>query len=308
MSRAADVVEDDEIGVLRLEHRALALEALLAVLGAEGDEHLARALALAERAGDVGGRLELDRPAVVVLRPLGRERRRRPVVGDGGGEQRDVDVRRARARRRASTRRSASGSSRRRDGAGTARLAASRITSAPRRRASSASATPIRPDERLPTKRTLSSGSRVPPAVTSTRRPASDPRREQLLGARGDLGRARPAGRRPTRPRPSRPRPGRRARRRARAASRRSRASPECAHMRGFIAGATSTGPRCASAASVSTLSAIPCASFASVFAVHGRDDEQVGARQVRVRSPRAPAGGRARGRSRAARSAPRPA
>ena len=43
-----------------------------------------------------------------------------------------------------------------------------------------------------------------------------------------------------------------------------------CAHMRWFIAGATSTGPRCASAASVRTLSAIPCASFASVFAVHG--------------------------------------
>ena len=40
--------------------------------------------------------------------------------------------------------------------------------------------------------------------------------------------------------------------------------------MRGFIAGATSTGPRWARAASVSTLSAIPWASFASVFAVQG--------------------------------------
>ena len=39
---------------------------------------------------------------------------------------------------------------------------------------------------------------------------------------------------------------------------------------RGFIAGATSTGPRCASAASVRTLSESPCASLASVFAVHG--------------------------------------
>ena len=53
--------------------------------------------------------------------------------------------------------------------------------------------------------------------------------------------------------------------------------------MRGFIAGATSTGPRWASAASVSRLSASPWASFASVFAVHGRDDEQVGAGQVQV-------------------------
>ena len=33
----------------------------------------------------------------------------------------------------------------------------------------------MRPDERLPRKRTASSGSRVPPAVTSTRRPASLP-------------------------------------------------------------------------------------------------------------------------------------
>ena len=43
-----------------------------------------------------------------------------------------------------------------------------------------------------------------------------------------------------------------------------------CDHIRGFIAGATSVGPRCASAASVRTLSASPYASFASVLAVHG--------------------------------------
>ena len=43
-------------------------------------------------------------------------------------------------------------------------------------------------------------------------------------------------------------------------------------------------GPRCASAASVRTLSARPCASFASVFAVQRRDDQQVGALEVRVR------------------------
>ncbi len=40
--------------------------------------------------------------------------------------------------------------------------------------------------------------------------------------------------------------------------------------MRVFIAGATRIGPRWASAASVSTLSASPCASLASVFAVSG--------------------------------------
>ena len=52
--------------------------------------------------------------------------------------------------------------------------------------------------------------------------------------------------------------------------------------MRGFIAGATSVGPRCASAASVRTLSASPCASFAIVFAVAGATPE-VGALEVRV-------------------------
>jgi hypothetical protein len=55
--------------------------------------------------------------------------------------------------------------------------------------------------------------------------------------------------------------------------------------MRWFIAGAASTGPSSASAASVRTLSARPCASFASVFALRGRDHEQVGALEVRVRA-----------------------
>ena len=43
-----------------------------------------------------------------------------------------------------------------------------------------------------------------------------------------------------------------------------------CSHMRTFIAGATTSGPGAASALCVTTLSARPCASFASVFAVHG--------------------------------------
>ncbi len=74
-------------------------------------------------------------------------------------------------------------------GAGTARLAPSSVTCAPRRRASAASATPMRPEERLPTKRTASIGSRVPPAETSTRLPASGPliAGEQLLGGTDDL-------------------------------------------------------------------------------------------------------------------------
>ena len=43
-----------------------------------------------------------------------------------------------------------------------------------------------------------------------------------------------------------------------------------CSHMRTFIAGATKTSPRKASASCVSTLSASPCASLASVFADSG--------------------------------------
>ena len=51
------------------------------------------------------------------------------------------------------------------------------VTSAPRAAAASAIATPCLPLERLPMKRTGSSGSRVPPAVTRMRRPARSPRR-----------------------------------------------------------------------------------------------------------------------------------
>ena len=83
----------------------------------------------------------------------------------------------------------------------------------PRAAAARASATPCWPEERLPRKRTGSSGSRVPPAVTTTVRPARScgrPRRprassgqargEQLLGlgqpARAGVGAGQPAGRR----------------------------------------------------------------------------------------------------------------
>ena len=194
---------------------------------------------------------------------------RRPVVGDGGGEQRDVDVgerERGVEHRLGGRRRDRLDAEGRRGRRGSRRAGS---TSAPRRRASSASATPIRPDERLPTKRTLSSGSRVPPAVTSTRRPARQP------GASSCSTRAAISSGSAIRPTPHSPSaispssgptsstP------RATSVSAFARVAG-CAHMRGFIAGATSTGPRWASAASVSRLSEMPCASFASVFAVQG--------------------------------------
>ena len=157
-----------------------------------------------------------------------------------------------------------------RQAAATARFAASRTTSAPRRRASSASATPMRPDERLPTKRTASTASRVPPAVTSTRLPASDG------GASSCSTRAAISSGSAIRPTPHSPsavspssgptsstprreqRLGVRARRRVRPHAR--------VHRRGDAARARGARapPR------VRRLSASPCASFASVLAVHG--------------------------------------
>ena len=175
MSCSPDVVVDDEVGVLRLEHGALSLEPVLTVLGSEHDEDLPRRFRSASRLATSSVGASSTVQARSSFGRLAAMRLGRPVVGDRGGEQRRRRRRRAQARRRASPRRSASESSRRRAAPRPARLAASRITSAPRRRASSASATPMRPDERLPTNRTLSSGSRVPPAVTSTRLPASDP-------------------------------------------------------------------------------------------------------------------------------------
>ena len=139
----------------------------------------------------------------------------RPVVGDRRRKQGDVDV----GERKRGVEHRLGGRRRNRLDAvaapATCRLAASRITSAPRRRASSASATPMRPDERLPTKRTLSSGSRVPPAVTSTRGRRASRARAAARRARRSP-RAPRAARPPTRPRPARLRRGRRARRRAR--------------------------------------------------------------------------------------------
>ena len=103
------------------------------------------------------------------------------------------------------------------------------VTDAPRSRAASAMAAPILPLLRLPMKRTGSSGSRVPPALTTTCSPSRSPARAKScstastialrLGQPADAGQA--AGQR------ARP-PGRRGSSRSRAASRR------CAGWRGW--------------------------------------------------------------------------
>ena len=109
-------------------------------------------------------------------------------------------------------------------GSGSDTLAATRVTSAPRATAARARATPCRPDDRLPRKRTGSSGSRVPPADTTTVRPARSRRRGRGPGRPGRTRRSRPAraaGPCRCRRRSAGRRPARSPARRAAAASRR---------------------------------------------------------------------------------------
>ena len=155
------------------------------------------------------------------------------------------------------------------------------MTTPPRRgRARRApSAKPMRPEERLPTKRTPSIGSRVPPAVTSTLRPrASAPaptalERSPASTVSHAASNSAGSGRRPT---PSRrASPGVRAglddlHARARAGARGWRASPGAPTCGCSSPGPRSAGSVAAERAAVSRLSARPCASFAIVFADAG--------------------------------------
>ena len=152
-------------------------------------------------------------------------------------------------------------------------MAATTVTLAPRRWASSASANPMRPEERLPTKRTESIGSRVPPAVTSTFSAVAVRAADRAAAPSTAASSSGGSGSRPT-PNspgePSEPVPGSstvtpRARSVARLAW-----VAGCSYIALFMAGATISGRRHASAAAVSRLSACPCASLASVWAVAG--------------------------------------
>ena len=122
-------------------------EPVSAVLGREADQNLAVAAPLAERAEDVGGRLERDLPRLVVLRALG-------AVGVRPGGSRTTAA--AMSTRSAPSARASASRSRSAavgvcttstpTGGGTARFAASSVTSAPRLLASAARATPMRPE------------------------------------------------------------------------------------------------------------------------------------------------------------------
>ena len=159
-----------------------------------------------------------------------------------------------------------------------------RVTSAPRARAASAIATPCLPLDRLPRKRTGSSGSRVPPAVTTTRRPARSlrgarmPRRRARAARRDDVVGLRHAARaavgageladRGTHDRDA-------------AASGASRCSPAVAgllpHLGVHRRARSRAAPSLASTVLPSRSSASPAASFAIVFAVAGAIDDEVG-------------------------------
>ena len=140
-------------------------------------------------------RLELERRAprrasFLSLRSAGA---RGPEVGDRGGHQQHVAARRTRPRRPPASSAAVSHVDVRDAGRRVERDVGGDRPS-PRRRgaaASSASAKPIRPDERLPTKRTLSIGSRVPPAVTSTLQPVQ---RRRPAGERASTAASSSAG------------------------------------------------------------------------------------------------------------------
>ena len=191
---------------------------------------------------------------------------------------------------------------------GSETLAATTVTSAPRRAASSASAKPIRPEERLPTKRTAvdrlaraAGGDEHLQPVELAAGAAARPRRRPAARA------ARAGGRSRTR----RARRASRCRARARVAPRARRRArfswvAGCSYIAPFMAGATISGRRQASAAAVSRLSAWPGGELGDRVGGGRGDQEGVGALdQLEVaRAARARAAGR-RGRRRAAGPAP---
>ena len=172
---ARDVVHHDRVERLALELRAGALDSLGAVLGGEADEDLSLAALRRGLRQHVGRRARA--PPRGSRAPPSRSSRPRGAPGRKSATAAAISRRSTSGRRASVASRSSSAvctSTYLTPGVlSSAVLAAITVTSAPRRAASAASAKPIRPLERLPTNRTASSGSRVPPAVTSTRMPSS---------------------------------------------------------------------------------------------------------------------------------------
>ena len=183
-----DVVGHDEVGALAGELARGRWPATSSVSAAKPTSVWPGRLRGAEAGEDVGRRLEDDVGDAVVLLDL--------LVGDrrpGGSRRRRRPSRRRRRRRcRASTACSISAAvldphdARCRPATGTVDGGDERDLGARGAAASSAMAWPCLPDERLPMNRTGSIGSRVPPAVTSTRRPARSGAVEHALDGGDD--------------------------------------------------------------------------------------------------------------------------
>src|SRR5438105_6210310 len=84
------VVEDDEVGAFARALLACALEAVLAFVGGEADDHLAVTPPRGELAQHVPRRLERHLPRRGILRALAVSSLPRPVVRDRGGHQDEV--------------------------------------------------------------------------------------------------------------------------------------------------------------------------------------------------------------------------
>ena len=243
---------------------------------------------------------------LVALRALGRERLGRPVVGDGGREQRDVERRRARAPRRASPRRSASGSISTPGGAcdGEVRGEQDDLRPAPPRLLGERDAHPAR-------RAVAEEAHRVERLARAAGGDEHAPARERRPGASSCSTRAAISSGSAMRPTPHSPSAVSPSSGPTSSTPRASSVSAfarvaGCAHMRGFIAGATSTGPRCASAASVEQVVGEAVRELRERVRRARRDDEQVGARQMRVEVVARRAAARARGTSRRGRTARR--
>ena len=161
---------------LRASFVAGPFDALGPVLGGEADHRLALAAhrrAASDSTSEVAHQVDRERVAAL-LGDLVVQRARRAEVRDRGRHQQQVGAREARERRVAQLRGGLDlHVARRRECAPARCWPRPRSPRRPAPAASAASANPMRPLERLPTKRTESSGSRVPPAVTSTRIPSS---------------------------------------------------------------------------------------------------------------------------------------
>ena len=186
----------------------------------------ARAGVQPERARDVGRRHELDLPRRAVLRPLSVDLLGGPIVGDGGRHHDHVGASPARAPRARGRRPSASRTTSTPAGRRGGQVRGQQRHAGPAPPRLVRERDPHPPDERLPMNRTLSIGSRVPPAVTTTCRRAASSTAAAGPRPAPRSRPARPSGRRPPRPRRARRSPARRSRRRARPAARGWRAWP----------------------------------------------------------------------------------